>query len=366
VTVSEGHPFRSRSGKIRDLGGPFFTEKSYVVKPENSRVDFSQTYGNFNDGQITDKYSGNVLPIAPVAFPPSIRTSDDDLDELGATAIARCKPDNSVASLSTFLGETFREGLPHLLGSRTWESRTLSARNAGDEYLNAQFGWKPLVSDITKFGNAVTHLDKVLAQYERDAGKLVRRKYYFPLKKSVSDSVIKTGAFPYGPIQNDQRVQTYGTVVRRRETLQRQWFSGAFTYYLPSGYDSRNKLSRMALLADRLGLSLTPDTLWNLAPWSWAVDWFSNTGDVISNVTSFKADGLVLWYGYIMETSIVTDTYSMDDFRFTGSDFRVPRLTVVTETKVRRRADPYGFGVHWDTLSTFQLSILSALGITRR
>jgi hypothetical protein len=366
VTVSEGHPFRSRSGKIRDLGGPFFTEKSYVVKPENSRVDFSQTYGNFNDGQITDKYSGNVLPIAPVAFPPSIRTSDDDLDELGATAIARCKPDNSVASLSTFLGETFREGLPHLLGSRTWESRTLSARNAGDEYLNAQFGWKPLVSDITKFGNAVTHLDKVLAQYERDAGKLVRRKYYFPLKKSVSDSVIKTGAFPYGPIQNDQRVQTYGTVVRRRETLQRQWFSGAFTYYLPSGYDSRNKLSRMALLADRLGLSLTPDTLWNLAPWSWAVDWFSNTDDVISNITSFKADGLVLWYGYIMETSIVTDTYSMDDFRFTGSDFRVPRLTVVTETKVRRRADPYGFGVHWDTLSTFQLSILSALGITRR
>jgi hypothetical protein len=152
------------------------------------------------------------------------------------------------------------------------------------------------------------------------------------------------------------------------ETTKRRWFSGSFTYYLPSEYDSRSKIGKIALLADRLGLKPTPDTVWELSPWSWAIDWFSNTGDVISNVSDFANQGLVMHYGYIMEHSIRSRTYFQErsGYKINRSPVPAGPLTLVTETKVRRQANPFGFGVSWEGLSTFQASILAALGISRR
>lgn len=367
ITASEGHPFRSRSGNLTDLGGPFRTQKLSVDVPSEGTYVFPEAYSGGLDAFVQDTYHGRIYPYNPTSFPPSGESVDSELTKLGATAIARCKPTNSVANLATALGEIFREGLPHLVGSRTWQSRTLNARNAGEEYLNGQFGWRPLINDVTSFANGVVHADRILAQYERDAGKVVRRRYYFPQKKVVQQDVILASAYPVGPVNNPSNFATFGRVIRTRETVQRQWFSGAFTYALPSGLDSRSRMGRFALLADRLGLKLTPETLWNLTPWSWAADWFSNAGDVISNISDIADQGLVMRYGYIMEYSMVKDTYTLEGAVLAGGQpFSCDPLVLTNEVKIRKQANPYGFGVSWDTLSTFQLSILSALGITRR
>jgi hypothetical protein len=119
-------------------------------------------------------------------------------------------------------------------------------------------------------------------------------------------------------------------------------------------------------MADRLGLDPSPDTVWNLAPWSWAADWFTNAGDVVSNLSDFASGGLVMAYGYMMEHSSVTDSYRLADHTGLIPMMGKPRsLDVVTETKLRIRANPFGFGVAWDGLSPFQLSILAALGLSR-
>jgi len=124
-------------------------------------------------------------------------------------------------------------------------------------------------------------------------------------------------------------------------------------------------MGRYALEAKKLlGLSLTPETLWNIAPWSWAVDWFSNTGDVISNLSDWASDGLVMHYGYMMEKTIVKDTYNITPSGIQAFP-SVPNLTLVTETKQRIRANPFGFGLSFDGLSTIQKAILAALGISR-
>jgi hypothetical protein len=225
----------------------------------------------------------------------------------------------------------------------------------------------PLVGDITQFANGVINADSLMKQFERDAGKVVRRRYHFPTKKSLVTDVIVDSAYPAGPVVNPRNFRTFGRVVRTRETVQRQWFSGAFTYAMPTGMDSRTRMGRLALLADRLGLKLTPETLWNLAPWSWAADWFSNTGDVLSTLSDYATLGLVMRYGYIMEYSMVKDTYTLDGAILAdGTPFSCPPLVLTNEVKVRKQANPFGFGVSWDGLSAFQLSILSALGITRR
>jgi len=372
VTVSEGHPFATQKGRGGDVGGDFFTQKSYVASPKTN-IGISRRVMIFPPSVYRDiKYDGPVYPMNPTAaqygFPPHTSSNNSQLDAWGAKAVARCKPTNSVADASVFVGELFKEGLPKLIGIQTWKERTRKAKDktAANEYLNVQFGWLPLLHDVRSIGHAVVKADTVLSQYERDSGGTVRRKYHFPTVKTRTETVMATNAQPYGPNSTDCFLPPYGDLIRVRETTQERWFSGAFTYHLQTGNDYRSSMIRGAQQAKKLfGITITPTVLWNLAPWSWATDWFLNTGDVISNLTDWATDGLVMRYGYMMEHTIVKDTYTLTKSGlYSGQS--VPPLVMVTETKIRRRANPFGFGLTWGGLSPRQQSIAVALGLTRR
>ena len=155
----------------------------------------------------------------------------------------------------------------------------------------------------------------------------------------------------------------------------KRWFEGCFTYGGPSGTDSFRRHLGFGREADAVfGLSLTPDVLWELTPWSWAVDWFSNAGDVINNVTNFGAAGLVMRYGFMMTE--VIEEYRVE---LTGCRLRAktkPNTYISVPigpsafgnrliSRSRSSANPFGFGVGWEGLSPTQLAITAALGITR-
>jgi len=375
ITVSEGHQWPPRKGSTNDVGGPFYTTRSYVKGNPHRRVTLKRILSG-----ITRRYDGPVWAYQPeggsgILWPSSAESSDSVLKSMGTTAIARCAPTNSVADAATFLGETLKDGIPSVPLLRALESRTRVALRAGDEFLNTVFGWLPLVSDVTNLRDAVVHAETVLKQFERDSGRTVRRTYNFPLDKSATDdSVIATNTslrraaadsdFESSLVPPDG----YGTVVKRSETVRRQWFSGAFTYHLPSDFDSRKGMVDSAANADKLfGVSLTPEVLWELTPWSWAVDWVTNAGDVLHNLSQWQQFGLVLRYGYMMEHSIKKDTYTFfgKSGLFGRPDLSAPPLVLITETKKRVPAGPFGFGLTWDGLSPLQISILSAVGITR-
>jgi len=280
------------------------------------------------------------------------------------------KPDNPIPNMTVFLGEMMRDGLPKLPLS-SWEEKTKDATKvAAEDYLNLEFGFKPVAADIASFASAVVGAEKLLAQYERDAGRVVRRRFEFPSTETTESTIIAGNlGVPYLVPFDAGYFATSGSrdLVRVRKTERRQWFSGAFTYYLPTGYDSRKEMASIASIAGRmLSLDLTPENIWNLAPWSWAVDWFSNAGDVLSNVNSFLNGSSVMRYGYLMEHTIITDTYSMRvPWTLKSAGRTDGHLRLITETKVRRRANPFGFGVSWEGLSPRQLAIAAALGITR-
>jgi len=301
-----------------------------------------------------------------MAFPPASDSSTSQLNQLGATAVRLASPTNSAANMSVALGELLREGLPSL-PMHAWETGIGTLRNLGKGHLSIAFGLNPAGQDIAKFLNAVISADRILDQYERDAGRVVRRRWDFPLFTDQSVQVFSgVGHADYGMLDSNHLAPGPATDVNRvREIERRRWFSGSFTYYLPTDYDSRKVMARYRLLADKvLGLSLTPDTVWNLAPWTWAVDWFSNAGDVLKNVTNWTVNHQVMQYGYLMEHTIVKDTYTRPVSSF-NNGAPCGATVLVTETKKRLRANPFGFGVSWEALSPFQISILSALGITR-
>jgi hypothetical protein len=128
----------------------------------------------------------------------------------------------------------------------------------------------------------------------------------------------------------------------------------------------RTDMARAAIKARKvLGIQLTPGAIWNLAPWSWAADWFSNAGDVLQNLDSWIIDGLVVRYGYMMETTIVRDTYTMVGPTGYPGNPLASDVIVESITKQRLKSSPYGFGLTWDTLSPRQIAIATSLGLSR-
>lgn len=363
-TVSEGHPFTRLGKSGEDIGGNFRTEsvelytKPYRFENRGPRQSYSGYLlaGNaYRDAATVEQFDfarNGVL--APDSF----------LDERGTTAIARTAPTNPVSSAATFLGE-LREGLPSIPG---WKSRSglLDPKNLGSEHLNIEFGIKPLISDLQKFVEAAQKSDKILEQLERDSGKMVRRRYTFPPEIISDVETVQTGMFPvaFTSLQTNQIGK--GTLTTRTKTTRKVWFSGAFTYYLPPKGTWMRTLSEI----DKLyGVEITPDTIWQLTPWSWAVDWFSNTGDVIKNVSNFASDGLVLRYGYVMcETKReVTQTWDGGVYYTYGGPLTPLRLEdkFAVIAKQRRAATPFGFGLNLSALTGRQAAIVAALGMSR-
>jgi len=385
ITVSESHSWPPQTGGLGDVGGAFYTSRQYAefldghyhlyqphLSPSGPNVTASR---GTCLGALRCPFELVGSPAKPL-FPTSAESTDSALNTLGATAISRVRPTGSAVDLSTALGELWRDGLPHRSSIRTWKERTDIARKAGSEYLNLQFGWRPLVSDITNFGKAALKSRDILDQYERDAGRVVRRSYTFSdIVTAGTEVVLSTNKFPdshlgfAGPLVPDLDYSggiTGGKWTKQTTTSVKRWFSGAFVYGGPNGVLPDGSLRDTVAEADKLfGLSLTPDVLWNLTPWSWAIDWFTNTGDVLKTASDMISQGLVMQYGYMMEHSIAVTTYTLVGAKYNDYTFPSCSVRMVNETKKRIRANPFGFGLTWDGLSPFQISILAALGITR-
>jgi hypothetical protein len=383
LTRSEGHPVNRNTGR-REGGGPFSMYR----------------YGQFvNPGHVTNAYNpsqqylytGPVLMAFPLGTPiesnykgfKGVKFDDSKLEADGATAIAQCAPINPTANVSTTIAEVFREGIPSLPGIQSWKKRTEVLRAAGSEYLNYQFGWAPLHSEVQNVTNAARHHRDILQNYRHNEGRNVRRQFDFPDVKTVQREslgsaypfVVALGSSWVPPVEDGPSSCTMSY-----ETTRKRWFEGDFTYGGPSKLDSFKRALGFGSDADALfGTALSPDVLWNLTPWSWAVDWFTNAGDVIHNFTNFAAAGLVMRSGYMMEETIETLKLDWSGFKYwtmkslgdpSKGALSGPRggggsrgYQVVTKTRVP--ANPFGFGVGWEGLSPTQLAITAAIGITR-
>jgi hypothetical protein len=307
------------------------------------------------------------------------------MDSDGATAINRVRPTTPAVDLATSVAELVSErqffGVPTRNGGtrgdvfRWDEDEGLTvpidvtiedpSRFLSGEYLNYQLAVSPLMGTFGDLRSAQQNKDQLLAQYERDAGRLVRRRYTFPT--ITDDTTVTTGdKFPIswdpGSWVSTEWFSGVGTVTSRQRLQHERWFSGAFTYAPPpEGW--RKSLYQMDVTH---GIGPGIDTAWELVPFSFVVDYFSNVGDVLGNLSSFIEDGLVMPFGYMMSRK----KYDFD-VTWVGpitSTYRYPPAATLTatlsvEVNQRRAATPFGFGFSSDP-SVRQMSILAALGMS--
>lgn len=295
----------------------------------------------------------------------------------GATGWAKARPGRPGADLAVFLGE-FRE-VPRMLAStanffhNSWKAAMSgvqkTSKHAADSWLAANFGWLPFVSDLRKFARTHGNIERRIQQLRRDNMRWVRRERTVKVEKVV-DNPIVYGSLPYlypnnfGSIYDIEYYRNWtrcsGSTEIRKTAESDFRFVGRFRYWIPNINSSQWEASARRRL---YGGGLTPSVVWNLTPFSWLVDWYSNLGDVISNLDNDLAENLVASYAYLVGSSSINTVISMSQPNWT-----VPFRDTWTHRcilKERVPASPFGFALSSDSFSARQWSLLSALGLQR-
>jgi len=359
-------------------GPPYMVGGPLDIRERNSHYYTVSNSGTYISRNGWYKYEGGFVSgvnLETVAngcgFPTTTESSDrwtGDSSQYGATGWNRFRPGRPGADLGVFLGEA--RDIPHMLQGTAksfrdaWKalggnSRGIS-KSAANTWLNTQFGWLPFLSDMRKFYKTWQNLDKSINYLKRHNGRWVKRGGAV-LSDSTStvlaDDKTHTG---HHPVLNSMYyanplVTGSHTVALVESTY--AWFEGAFRYYIPDIGSVQWNRKAVRLL---FGGGINPSLLWELTPWSWLIDWFSNAGDVFSNLDNNLAENLAAKYAFVMCT-ITREIINRSFHEPTGS----ASWSLAINRKSRTAASPFGFSLSDSDLTTRQWSILGALGISR-
>jgi hypothetical protein len=250
----------------------------------------------------------------------------------------------------------------------------MTPKKTGDHFLNVNFGWIPFVSDIRRMIKTYENQGRYLSRIIRQNGEWHRRKWVHAEEEQFIELGSGTGyaVIPSGPLFD--KMTTPDGLGRRAYwtmTLQfkkRVWSEGSFKYYRPEFDEAlpgfHSQMAHLKRLTTLYGLRVTPTVVYNVTPWTWLIDYFSNAGDGIDLITDIGVDSIVARYIYLM--------YHYERFVTLKQviNFKSGAVAMTwnrkISTKLRREADtPYGFGLTGQ-LSPRQMGILLALGLTTR
>lgn len=147
-----------------------------------------------------------------------------------------------------------------------------------------------------------------------------------------------------------------------------RWFTGSYSYFLPMGFDASSYLDRVMTLTK---VSLTPELLWELSPFSWLADWALHLGDSLKANELAVSELLHIHYAYAMEQTVDTIYTDINLFGTPSGSIRtdLPRYIPSTWTRTRKKrikANPFGFTTgSTGGLNPRQLAILAALGLSK-
>lgn len=313
----------------------------------------------------------------------------DGLDGFSQSAYARVAPTTVIFDAAQFLGE-LREGLPRL-GLETLRSGLKFYKGLGSDYLNVEFGWKPFLNDLINMGKALAGATSVLS----GVGQRIHRRYGVPTLYEAWSADVNVFRWNNNPLtlRDDADVLNMpnhlppnsnsefsglsgqASVLRTRETT--RWFEGEFSNFLPLGFDPSDYFQKLSALVK---LDVTPSVLWELAPWSWLIDWHIRIGDTIASNELAANDRLIMHYGYGMATVIQRDLVVIPELSGSTTPTNPPTKAGYWDPgftrsgswtseyrQLRRiRANPYGFKPGGaGALTGSQFAILGALGLTK-
>jgi len=375
-------------------GPPYLAGGPFAVSKVRHKVGLSASVFTYRNVLPEAWYSGRFYCPLPAVTAPT----EPSLSGWGAIAWNRNRPVSPVASVSNFLAEL--RDIPKMIRQTMEFFRKLSIiktpfsrsrktigqfltelsdpKGLGSDYLNLNFGWVPFVKDLIKIYDLEKNMTKKLTYLKRNNGKTVRKRMTL-LNTVTRSSSHSTGsgttlrpiissycyALPFS-VEND---------VTETTTSRRIWFEAKFVYYIPELADPKADLTSLKYRLS--GLTLDPEVIYNAVPWTWLLDYFTNTGSVISNMVDMFRYHTVAKYAYIMQHYSVKHKRTCSAHMNVGTYPNPPGVnppktqkliaSSSSEYEFKRRevANPFGFGITDASLSDYQWSILVALGLSR-
>jgi len=369
-TSHPGPPYRS--------GSPLFIKKRTFTNglTASGFIQYSSGYNPTSD------YRGSfyVNPILVGGYPTQI-----NLSGWGAKGWNRALPVHPTNNIGQFLVEL--KDVPEMLRSTR---KLLSAFKGkgfrgkppsfwASQYLNYEFGWAPFMSDLLGIFDLGAKLEKAHRYLVKNNHKPVNRRVTLSTGRTQSTS--QSGSVALLPIPTTGvLVSDSGNgYVATTEEEYPIWFSGQFIFHIPE--KSLNPFQwDHSLSAKLLGVMPDLNLVYQEVPWTWLLDWFTSAGDIVSNYTLMSEFNQVARYAYVMCSQTkryTTSTQGSYRHGVWGPGTKYPSFTnlpprrlsalCVDEYIIKQRevATPYGFGLTWENFNSHQLSILSALGLSR-
>ena len=350
---NEGHWGYPNFPPDRDVGGSFgvLSNRTNYGQIPGVNIRGSGPYKN-------QHYSGTILTHA-------LGLGDSgqlDGSSIAATAYNRMKP--TKPNFNGFNAIWELKDLPGMLQQRLRNSPLIDISNY---WLALKFGWEPLLRDIISLVQTQMNAQKRLAQLIRDNGRPVRRRVQ--LSNSTNQVYSATGTSYAVVVAPALVTYFYSGIPAYSDSIyqvDKIWASAQFRYWLPGGPRDINWTRNMK--ARIFGLNPTPRQLYNSIPWTWLIDWFTNLGDVLNNLSAEVADRLAADRFYIMREvgtearrDVVVPLYDENLIPFSAAGTGITRSVC----KTRLHGDPFGLNTSENTLTGMQLSILGALGMSR-
>lgn len=174
-----------------------------------------------------------------------------------------------------------------------------------ETWLEYSFGWKPLLNDITEGVDAINRLST--------------KREFHPFK-ALAEERFKTSQY-VGYVKHIDPFRIHYAILG----------------------DHHNSVSIVGSAIDTLSgttageLGLLPEeflpTAWELAPWSFVIDYFTNIGSVLDAYATAQRTG----FGFVSTTSRCISSYSLDygwDLDTTGSNYSIKTMDSFTKGSI--------------------------------
>lgn len=331
--------------------GDMYNKEDYIklryVRTDDGYVwqDWGTLYEDTGSRYVSER-------LAIVKYPPPLTTSWGAANALGPSCWGKFSPSAPKLDLAAFFGELFS-------GLGMFSTNIARFRKLGSSYLEAQFGWIPFLNDIATWFDSLRNLDKQVESFIRNNGQWVRRSgtVFSESEETVTDLSAMGSPNLLAPYQGADIMYAE----HKAEYTKKAWYTGMYRYYIP-GLNG-TKIGKLKAVQELWNLEITPDTVWQLLPFSWLVDWFSDVGAVVTNCSMIEDDSLTTKYAYVMlseKVECTTKVMYKDD-----GGTKTSKLRKSYTNKYRAKATPFGFNVDMDNLSPYRNSILAALGLSR-
>lgn len=308
------------------LGGPFKKVRIVACEPSEGAVmnDFvllskngSRKYsGGF---RAPTQHFGTMVGFCTPADPEAVKErSFPDLSDISTRVWNKAKPKIQQANAFGALAEagdiprTLKKSAKRLkeiyeaMGGNK-KSPVMAPKKVADDFLNGQFGWIPFLSDLNDFYRTYRDQDDYIERLVRDNGRSRKRRVV--IGPTNSKSLVNSGVgqlfTPLTFAASDWFAPgEVATWTLEEELEQKTWGVGRFRYYREEfdagkpGFGSA--MNRARQLQQLYGLRISPSNLYNIVPWSWAVDWFTNARQYIDRASDWMIDGIAAEYFYIM------------------------------------------------------------------